>query len=207
MVKYKHVLCQWMSDDKRYLLHELRLQNDREHDVKKNLDSKSSNIASYSVTFTVLLFGFGSFLLDKIETSNSLLLISITTILIVSLVLSIISLIFSVRAFHLRDYWYVMSHGSFFRDTELPKDSKKWYEYIDNKEITAWITDFPKREDYEDFMIKEHLVGLRVNSLNNNNKADWINKAHLVFVFAVCMVPLILLIILAGVLLRILSID
>ena len=197
-----------MSEEKRYLLHELRLQNDREYDEKKNLDSKSSNIASYSVTFTVLLFGFGSFLLDKIETNNNLLFASITTILITSLIISIVSIIFSVFAFRLRDYWYAIAKDSFFRDPKaLPKDSEQWDKHIDDKEIAGWITDFSKREDYEDFMIEQLVVGVRVNSLNNDSKAGWINRAQLVFVFAVCMIPIILLVILAGVLAGIVSIG
>jgi hypothetical protein len=52
------------------LINELRLENNKEVDEKKTLDSKASSIATYSVTFTVLLFGFGSFLLEKIETTN-----------------------------------------------------------------------------------------------------------------------------------------
>jgi hypothetical protein len=197
-----------MSEEKRYLLFELRLQNEKEYDEKKNLDSKSSNIASYSVTFTVLLFGFGSFLLDKIETDNNLLFASITTILIASLIISIVSIIFSVCAFRLRDYWYAIANDSFFRNpSQLSKDSEEWDEYIDIEEIDKWKTEFQKRESYEDYMIDQLVVGVRINSLNNDNKAAWINRAQLVFVFAVCMIPLILLVILAGVLAGTLSIG
>jgi hypothetical protein len=207
MVKYKHVRNDLMPEEKRYLLHELRLQNDKEFDEKKNLDSKSSNIASYSVTFTVLLFGFGSFLLDKIETTNSMLFALLTIILVVSIILAIIAVVFSVRAFRLRDYWYVMIHIGFFREAKLPNDTQKWYDYLDTKEIESWIKDFPRREDYEDFMVREHLVALRANSLNNDNKDAWNNKAQLIFVLAVCMIPLILLVVLTGVLVGVLSIG
>lgn len=193
--------------EKRFLLHELRLQHDKELDEKKNLDSKSSNIANYAVTFTVLLFGFGFFLLEKIETQDGTLFASITILLIAGVISSIICVVLSVRAFRLQDYWYVMSDVYFFSDSKLPEDRRKWQEHLNNKEIRAWIDDFPKQEDYEDFMIKEHLVAIRNNRLDNDNKANWIESAQLFFVSAVCVIPPILLLVMTGALLGKLVVD
>jgi hypothetical protein len=193
--------------EKRYLLHELRLQNNIELDEKKSLDNKSSNIANYSVTFTVLLFGFGSFLLEKIETSLELMFASIATLLIGGVLLSIICVVLSVRAFRLQDYRYVMSDSNFFNDELPPKDIQKWHEHFDTKEIQAWIDDFPNQEDYEDFMIKEYLIALRNNRLANDDKASWIERAQIFFILAICVIPFILLIVLSGVLSGVLVVE
>lgn len=194
-------------DEKRYLLHELRLQHDKELDEKRNLDSKSSSLAGYSVTFNVLLFGFGAFLLEKIETTDKLFSGSMTSLLIMGVVLAIMCVIFSVHALRLRDYRYVVLDMKFFLKQDLPDDIEKWQEYLDNKEIQSWITDFPNQEDYEDFMIKEHLVALRNNRLSNDNKAKWIRHAHPFFISAVCTIPAILVLVLMGVLIGTLTID
>jgi hypothetical protein len=194
-------------DESRYLLHELRLENNKEMDEKKNLDSKASNIATYSVTFTVLLFGFGSFLLEKIETTDRLLFASMTSLVIIGVVLSIVCVVCSVYAFRLRDYRNVMSYKQFFKCSQLPDDMDKWKDYLDYEEIKAWINDFAEKHDYEDFMIKEHLVALRNNRIINDDKAIWIQRAQLFFIFAVSVIPLILLLLLSAVLAGILTIE
>ena len=191
----------------RYLLNELRLQNNAELDEKRSLDSKSSNIAGYSVTFTVLLFGFGSFLLEKIETTNQVLFASITMLLIIGIFLSIFCVICSVRAFRLQEYRYVLTETKFFLENSLPADSKEWQKHLNTREIKSWIDDFPKQEDYEDFMIREHLVTLRYNVLANNNKATWIERAQILFISAICVTPTILLVVLAGFLLEMLKVE
>jgi hypothetical protein len=193
--------------EKRYLLHELRLEHDKELDEKRNLDSKSSTLAGYSVTFNVLLFGFGAFLLEKIETTDKLVSGFTTSLLIIGVVLAIICVIFAVHALRLRDYRYVILDFNFFPETKLPDDREKWHEYLNNEEIQSWIKDFPKQEDYEDFMIKQHLVALRNNRLSNDDKAKWIRYAHPFFISAVCIIPAILVLVLMGVLMGTLTID
>jgi hypothetical protein len=83
----------------------------------------------------------------------------------------------------------------------------KWKDYLDYEEIKAWINDFAEKHDYEDFMIKEHLVALRNNRIINDDKAIWIQRAQLFFIFAVSVIPLILLLLLSAVLAGILTIE
>jgi hypothetical protein len=111
------------------------------------------------------------------------------------------------RAFRLRDYRYVILDVKFFVKQDLPDDREKWYDYLDSKEIQTWVKDFPKQVDYEDFMINEHLVALRNNRLSNDSKATLIRYAHPFFISAVCIIPVILVLILVGALIGALTID
>lgn len=116
-------------------------------------------------------------------------------------------MICSVRAFRLQEYRYVLTETKFFPENSLPADSDEWKKYLNTREIQSWIDDFPKQEDYEDFMIREHLVTLRYNVLANNNKATWIERAQVLFISAICVIPSILLIVLAGFLLEMLKVE
>ena len=183
-------------EESRFLLHELRLQNALELDEKKNLDTKASNITGYSVTFTVLFFGVGTFVLEKIKTQQNEVIIALTSLLLVGIVLAILCVICSVVSFRIREYRFVLSHDNFFNIETLPTNKKEWYDFFDENEIENWICDFNTKEDYEDFMIKEHLIALSRNSKTNDLKAKWIRKAHFVFILAVCMIPSMLVLIL-----------
>jgi hypothetical protein len=155
-------------EEKRPLLHELKLQNDIELDEKRNLDTKASNITNYSVTFTVLFFGVGTFLIEKIETEIIEVFAVLISLLLLGVILSILCVIFSIIAFRLREYRYVMSYDKFFTQENLPHDKEKWYDYFNKSEINAWIDDFEDPVKYEDFMIEEHLLMLKRNTTIND---------------------------------------
>jgi hypothetical protein len=82
-------------------------------------------------------------------------------------------------AYRVRSYRYPMSYENFFLTEDLPTESDKWKNHLNENEIASWISDFSgddSQEKYEDFMIKEHVVALRKNTIANDYKADWIEK-------------------------------
>jgi hypothetical protein len=100
-----------------------------------------------------------------------------------------------------------MSYKPFFKESDLSDELDKWYDYLDDGEIKSWVDEFTQKEDYEDFMIKEHLVTLRNNRIINDDKASWIQRGQLLFILAVSVIPVVLLLVLAGVLTRALMIE
>jgi hypothetical protein len=104
-------------------------------------------------------------------------------------------------AYRVRSYRYPMSYENFFLTEDLPTESDKWKNHLNENEIASWISDFSgddSQEKYEDFMIKEHVVALRKNTIANDYKADWIRKAQILFIVAACFIPVILLSIWVG---------
>lgn len=200
-INISDVILRLELDEKRYLLHELRIQNDKELEEKQNLDSKATNISNFSITFAVLLFGFGSFLLEKLRKSDSSTFGFMELLLISGVIFSIICLIASVMAYRVRSYRYTMSYENFFLTEDSPTQPDQWKNHLNENEIASWISDFSgddSQEKYEDFMIKEHVVALRNNTIINNYKANWIRKAQILFIVAVCFIPVILLSIWVG---------
>jgi len=79
-------------------LEELKQQYLREFEVTNNLDSKANNIITISGTIATFLFGFGLFMIEKLNSQYRLITI-LTDILAVSISAIIISIILSLLSF------------------------------------------------------------------------------------------------------------
>ena len=78
------------------------------------LDSKASSTISMAGTIATLFMGFGSFLLTRIEPSKYDILIPASVILMIEVILSTITIKYSMDSYKLQNYKYVMGAEHFF---------------------------------------------------------------------------------------------
>src|SRR5438105_4763364 len=109
-----------MSDNLDNFVEELRLAYNNILDLRKHLDNKASSMITASSTVSSLLFGFGTFILTKINPTYQLTSDAIIA-LIIAVGVTVVSALISLRAFKMEKYRYVMSHSKFFREEKALK--------------------------------------------------------------------------------------
>ena len=171
-------------------LQELKAAYNDVLDQRKNLDSKASSVIATSSTISSLLFGFGAFILTKIDPAYSLLLPASVT-LIFAVVVNIASVFFSLRAFKTEGYYYVMTHDIFFQKQQNTKMDVKNESF--NEDV---IEQFKKASsiEFEDLMIHDYLKCNLFNTKHNASKVKKLTVAQTLLLIGILLVPLLLVI-------------
>lgn len=139
-------------------LNELRLQFEKDLDLKKTLDEKASRMITIAGTIVGFLFAFGTFILTRIGTEYAYVWL-IKELLIGGIAVGILAILFATLASQLKKYRYVMGHEIFYnKDGSRNKD--KITEYAD-MDVS----------NFQDKMIKEYLQSINENSKTNHWKA------------------------------------
>jgi hypothetical protein len=67
---------------KREFLDEIKIQYNKEFEIRQNLDGKATSLIATAGTLTGLLFGFGTFLLTNIKPSYTLSFLAISLLMV-----------------------------------------------------------------------------------------------------------------------------
>lgn len=163
-------------------LTEVRHQFERDLDLRKNLDSKSTDLITKCSTIITVLVSMGTFLITKIDPKND---IFYTSVFILSggILLALISISFLIRAYALRTYRYPLGHEVFFKnglyDLEMSETFRK-----------------TERQKFMKHIIKEYFESIKINSEVMSAKSKIMRKGQTVFYFAMSSVGVILIFIL-----------
>ena len=163
-----------------FFLEELRRQYDTQFDLKNSLESKSSYLITVCGIIIPLLFGFGSFLIERIDKSYYYLL-PLEILIFLAISLNLAAIIFLVQAFRIKQYRYSFLGNNFFNKNGT-FNADQLTKYQDNKNIT----------NFQTLMIKEYLLCINENHFRNEEKAGKIRIGQWLFTFGVGFVPVIL---------------
>ena len=152
---------------------------EREFDLKNSLENKSNSLITVSGIIIPLLFGFGTFLIEK-SSINYPLIDVIKYMLISILVLNIMTIILSIWASKIRNYKYPFLHSKFFDDDCCIQDSviKK---YSDSD-----------ADQFSDMLIKEYLKCNKYNYGVNDKKAKYIRAGQIIFIVSLGVIPILI---------------
>lgn len=98
-------------------LSELKLQFDRDMEVRKNLDSKITSTITMSSSVVTVLIGIGTLLVSNIEPKAEVFGASLW-ILAIGILSAFASVLLLIKSYSLRKYTYPMGHEQFFKDDE-----------------------------------------------------------------------------------------
>lgn len=159
-------------------LEDLKLQLNRFIDLKDRLDNKANNRISMSGIVATLFMGFGIFLLSEVTIQNNILfgMISIGA-LVTEVILTTITIKFSLDSYTLRNYYHPITFNPFFtNDNELDNETIETFEQS-------------SVENYYHLMIEEHLRAIQSYQVQNRQQTIGINHAQLTFLWSVLMIP------------------
>ena len=140
---------------------ELKIQLEREYDLKSKLDGKANTIIAITGTVASLLAGFGGILISKMNPTYEF-INYILLDFILGLIIIVATLILALIAHLSRNYWYPIGHEQFFiSDKEEPNKEKikKFLDADDEKFYKHMINEYL-------YCIKKivNLLKLKVNS-------------------------------------------
>lgn len=160
-------------------LDELNKQNNREFDSKNSLENKSNSLITVGGIVIPLWFGFGIFIIEKIDRNYPLLGLS-EGLLGFIIVLNIIAIVFAVLSAKIRDYEYPFLHFNFF-DNKSEIDVSSIKEYTDSEPMK-----------FNEFLIKQYLSCNKSNFEINEKKAKYIKIGQYVFIVSLVLVPILI---------------
>jgi hypothetical protein len=158
-------------------LQELKSQYDKEFDLKNTLEGKANYLLTIAGVVSTLLFGFGTFLIDNLDTSYPF-LSYITTLITLGVAINIVSVLFSVLSFKIQPYRYVMPYNHFFND-DGTFNEEAIEEYRD-ADIGV----------FKDTLIETYLRCIKHNDLTNKGKAVKVKVAQWLFFAGVITIPI-----------------
>lgn len=169
---------------------ELFYQEMKEHynnqfEIKNTLESKANNMVTISGTVATLLFGFGTFLLDKLVALKYPLIAPIRAVLAIGIIANIISIVLSLRSSRTQTWSLTVNYGDFFHD-----DGKGDFDQSAVDEY-AYMTD----EEYQTEMTELYFDCIRDNVATNNKKGSYIEYSQALFLGGILTVPLVILIV------------
>jgi hypothetical protein len=153
-----------LSSSDRFL-QELRLQYEKEFEVKSNLDSKANNIITASGTIAGFLLVFGTFLLGGLHTNSGLSEYA-TRSLIGGIATAVVAILSSIYSSVLRKYLYAIANVSEL--TVEDKNNKK--NRLPNEEIIKGYTSKNENEFAQE-MIVAYAKCIYNNTSENRKKA------------------------------------
>jgi hypothetical protein len=156
---------------------EVKEQFQRQLDIKDSLEGKANNLLTISGTVGTLLFGFGTFLIEKIAPQYPFILI-ITTFLVAGIIAIVVALLYAVYAFRLQAYLFPIHHRIFFPNNQLSNAIIGQFEAADVAEF--YVT-----------MINAYLNGIKMNSEKNDEKASRLKLSQYFFIAGVLTIPII----------------
>ena len=138
-------------------LQELKLQFDKEIELRKNLDTKASTMITVASAVSTLLTAIGTFLISRIIEKDIFYGISIL-ILGVGIMLAVLGIWRFITSYSLRGYTYPMGHEWFFDQGEY---NRKRVDTIRNLSI----------KDFSDRLYKGYLESVRTSAQLNASRA------------------------------------
>jgi hypothetical protein len=164
------------------LLEEVKQQYNNEFARKGTLETKANNMITIAGTIATLLFGFGTFLIDKLGSKYGLIL-PISLALAVGIVLIIISMIFSIWVSRIQRYKYVITPLYFYSA-----------EGFNEAKINRFI--HFQEEEFCSVMIKNYLRCNERNFRINSSNAKTLKYSQICFLFGLISIPVIVFILL-----------
>lgn len=155
-------------DNKQNFLEELKNQYGKEFEIKNSLETKANYNLAASGIIVGLLFTFGATLLEPSKTLPDIL--GFVALLLLSIGVFVISILCSVLALRIKDYYFAFLPKYFYVDKDTFNEEKK-NEY--------------KNMDHNLYLTKMIDIYLRANMYNyteNEHKAKRIEIAHWLFV-------------------------
>lgn len=155
--------------------------------------SKATSIISIAGAVSSLLFGFGTFLLTRMEPSYELVGVAMI-ILGVAVVLDAISVGLAFWASRIRKYQFVMTTTrKFFQQEQYTTKEIKQAKNYNVKEIEKFM--HMTHEEFNDMIIHDHLSCIKLNSETNRFKAKLIMAAQITFLTSLVLIPILLFIV------------
>lgn len=155
-------------DNKQNFLEELKNQYGREFEIKNSLETKANYTLAASGVIVGLLFTFGTTLLDPSKTMPNTQWI--VALLLLSIGIFAISIIFSVLALRIKDYYFAFLPKYFYVDKDtFNEDRKNEYKNMDSNLFLTKMIDIYLKSNMSNFN-------------ENEQKAKWIEIAHWLFV-------------------------
>jgi hypothetical protein len=161
-------------------LQELKEQYEKEFEIKDDLESKGNNLLTISGVVATLLFGFGSFMVDKFDATYDM-LTPVTILLIIGIVGNIISIFWSVISFKISLYKYVMPYDYFF-NRDGSANEEHLIEYRDGDDLDV----------FTNTLVDTYLKCNRHNGLQNKDKAVKVDLAQWFFFGSILIIPIVI---------------
>jgi len=147
-------------------------------DIKNSLETKANNLLTISGTVGTLLFGFGTFIIEKIAAQYPYTWV-VTSILIAGLGATIIALLQAVSAFRLQFYKFPMSHRPFFDINGVLRNP-----LIEQYKAAGENT-------FYDTIIETYLRCIKENAEKNEKKARKLITSQYFFIAGVLTIPIL----------------
>jgi hypothetical protein len=153
----------------------LKDHHELEFKRKEALENKANNMTTVAGVVAALLFGFGQLLIEKLASLHYDWLSSIIAILLFGILSSLVSIVLSVFAFRVQNYYYVIGH------TAKPKPSYRG---------TYGAVDLTRAGD-EDAERDAYKTCIDENSKMNDSKARRIEISLWTFVASVTSIAIL----------------
>lgn len=164
---------------KEYFLDELKIQYEKEFELKNSLETKANYTLAASGIIVGLLFAFASNLFSGFQNLPTLPYVSAS--LLIGIGLFIASILFSVLVSKIKMYHYATIHKYFFtKDGVFNEETKDEFK---NMEL----------DDFLDDRIDTYLIANKINYTNNEDKARNVKYTHWLFLFGIGLVILTVL--------------
>jgi hypothetical protein len=159
-------------------LQELKEQYEKLFEITDALEGKANNLLTVAGLVATLLFGFGSFIVDKFDATYNM-LTPVTILLMIGIVGNVISIFWSVMVFRIKDYLIAMDSKHFY-DQNGNINEQKVEEYRDEQDENV----------FTDTLIDTYLKCNRHNGLRNDEKAVKIKYAFWSFLGSIVTAPI-----------------
>jgi hypothetical protein len=178
------------------LLDELKAQYNKEFETQEMLDGKASSMMATAGTVTSLLFGFGTFLVARVEPIYALLYFAILSLLLATIITNIFSVFMCVKAYYVRDYYFVAKDKSFLKKNPNSYNAKDiaGLKGLDDDRIRHYIE--MEESDFKLWLTRTYIAYTLINADNNDKKAKNITLAQLTFLIGLVIIPILLAIVL-----------
>jgi hypothetical protein len=168
------------TTSKELLIEELRMQYNKDWDIKDSLDGKASSMITVSATVAALLFGFGAFMLKSISPSYEFMSLFLY-LLIASIVGTVASIILSTLAFRIQKYKIALGDSIFYDE----KTDERIEEMVEKYKTSPL-------DKFRNTMVNAYLKSIRENNKRNRGKAKMISIAQIVFSGSMIVFPILL---------------
>jgi len=162
------------------LLTELRLQFERYIAHKERLDNKANALLTISGTVGTLLLGIGVIFFNSIVPNyiNSFLIIAI---FIISFILIVLTIIFSISVHILRNYFFPVDESTFMSNDKVDDEDINEYAKASDDNFYRWL-------------IKNYITCSENNFQSNQTKIRLLQAGHICFIIGITiLIPLMFL--------------
>jgi hypothetical protein len=165
-------------------LEEVRRRYDSIHDLRKSIESKANSMISVSGTLVGLFFGFGYFIVQNLGPEFVHIDI-VAALLIIGISCTIIALLFSLYAYKVKKYLFVLPGGTFFDEegekTYTVESGKKKYTLDELRGLGS--------NDFRNVMIDNYVEANEKNASINSDRTEHIWFSQWMLFVGILLVP------------------